>query len=614
MKITLPISFLLFGIQAYSQTPLKTNADLSNVFVYRSGAEMNHKAKLSLPAGSSEVIINNVANTIDEKTIQVGSNANITILSVRFAKDYLKEAPKSLEYTLWEDSVKQLKKAMVKWNNQRQAEQSVLDLLEKNSTIRGVNTGVSVAELMKLAEYYKSKQLETNNNLSTIDEQITLQQTGIAKLESQMLESRNQNTSNSGQIILQIMAKNAAPTDFNISYVSPNAGWNAFYDLRADKINEPLKLSYKANVRQNTGVDWKKVKLVLSTGNPSMNGTSPTITPWFLAFQRVNYTGSADEIAARKFEKTPMSDYAKALEGAAPGIQITNGSGAPGSSASMLIRGRGSLSTSTTPLYIVDGVPYDGDLTEINSNDVANITVLKDEQATSLYGARGANGVIIATTKNRTSSSYTTQNENDLNTTFNIDLPYDIASNGKPNSVSLQEHTIPAHYQYMAIPKLDPDAFLMADITDYEKLNLLAGEGNVIFENMYVGKSFLNPGSTNDTLNLSMGRDKQIIVKREKVADLTGTKFLGSNKKQTFTYEIKIRNGKKDAIGLLLKDQYPVSTNKDMEIELLQSDGASINKETGMLSWQLKIAPGETKKIRISYSIKSPTDKVLENI
>jgi len=128
---------------------------------------------------------------------------------------------------------------------------------------------------------------------------------------------------------------------------------------------------------------------------------------------------------------------------------------------------------------------------------------------------------------------------------------------------------------------------------------------------MYVGKTFIEPNQTSDTLNLSMGRDKKVSIKREKVADKSGTKFLSSKKEQTFTYDITIRNNKKEAVELLLKDQYPLSTNKEIEVELLQSDSAKINAETGILTWQLQLKPNETKKIRISYRVKYPKDQTL---
>jgi uncharacterized protein (TIGR02231 family) len=212
-------------------------------------------------------------------------------------------------------------------------------------------------------------------------------------------------------------------------------------------------------------------------------------------------------------------------------------------------------------------------------------------------------------------ADYTTQNENQLSATFDIDIPYDIAPTGKQHSVTLKEYTIPARYKYYAVPKVDPDAFLMAEITDYEKLNLLPGEANIIFENMYVGKSFIDPNATSDTLNLSVGRDKKVIVKREKITDVAaGVKFLGNQKKQTFTYEIRVRNAKKEAVNLLLKDQFPVSTDKNMEVELLESSDAAVNAETGVLTWKLTIEPGETKKVRLSYSVKYPKDKIIANL
>ncbi len=164
------------------------------------------------------------------------------------------------------------------------------------------------------------------------------------------------------------------------------------------------------------------------------------------------------------------------------------------------------------------------------------------------------------------------------------------------------------------MPKADPDAFLLAEISDYEKLNLMPGDANIILENMYVGKSYLNPYTTTDTLNLSMGRDKKITVKREKVLEQSGVKFLGSNKKQTFTYEIRVRNGKREPVNLLLKDQYPVATDNNMEIELLEASNAEINKETGVLTWKLDVAPGATQKVRISYSVKYPKDKTISNL
>jgi uncharacterized protein (TIGR02231 family) len=166
-------------------------------------------------------------------------------------------------------------------------------------------------------------------------------------------------------------------------------------------------------------------------------------------------------------------------------------------------------------------------------------------------------------------------------------------------------------YKYYSVPRLDKDAYLLAEVSDWEKLNLLPGDANIIFEGTYVGKSFLDPASTLDTLNLTLGRDKRLVVKKEKLIDYSSTKFLGNNKIQKITYEITVKNNKKDTVRMMLKDQYPLSTNKEIEVELLDDGGAMNNAETGVLTWKLELAPGEQKKVRFSYNVKYPRDKLL---
>jgi TonB-linked SusC/RagA family outer membrane protein len=111
------------------------------------------------------------------------------------------------------------------------------------------------------------------------------------------------------------------------------------------------------------------------------------------------FTGSAATVKQDKLENLKVANVSKALEGTVAGVQVTGGSGQPGSKSSIRIRGIGSVNASSTPLYVVDGAPYDGDLNSIPSEDIENISVLKDATASALYGARGANGVIMITTK-----------------------------------------------------------------------------------------------------------------------------------------------------------------------------------------------------------------------
>jgi hypothetical protein len=121
----------------------------------------------------------------------------------------------------------------------------------------------------------------------------------------------------------------------------------------------------------------------------------------------------------------------------------------------------------------------------------------------------------------------------------------------------------------------------------------------------------IDPSSTSDTLNLTLGRDKRVVITREKILDYSSIKFMGSSKLQKFTYEISLRNNKKDSVNLLLKDQYPISTDKDIEVELVDNGKAEVSNDDGLLTWKLALAPGESKKIQFAYTIKYPKNKIV---
>ena len=194
---------------------------------------------------------------------------------------------------------------------------------------------------------------------------------------------------------------------------------------------------------------------------------------------------------------------------------------------------------------------------------------------------------------------------------FQIDLPYTLPPDNKRYTVDLQKHDFPTEFEYHSIPKIDTDVFLMAKITGWENQNLLPGEIQLFFEGTFVGKSYLDPGATSDTLQISLGRDKGISVKRTRLPEFTERKFLGSNRIESRGWEIVVRNIKSMAVNLLIEDQIPVSTNKEIEVTANEISGANYNKETGKLEWRIELKPSEIKTIRINYSVKYPRNKTV---
>jgi uncharacterized protein (TIGR02231 family) len=543
LQLTLLVSATLFA-----QKPIFTSAKIKAATVYFNAAEISQTTSVNLPVGTSEIVIKNVANNLNENSVQIGAPASLTVLSVQFTNDYMSEYEiddKSPAIKKVKDSITLVKKELDKLNNTKNSEIKTIELLDKNQQVTGVNSGLNVAELMKMVDYYKAKRTEIANNINTLSEKEVKLNELLQKLNNKLeIDTSKEEKSSSGKLIVQVMNEVMGAVPLEISYVTNNASWNPFYDLRVENVKDPINMLYKAQVVQNTGIDWKKVKLTLSSGNPNQNNQSPLLNPWFLAYQQ-NYS----EESSRNKELLYNS-----LQGKIAGVQ-------------------------------------------------AESPKLQEVVITS-YDKKKKSSI----------SNYTTVAENQLNISFDIDIPYDILSNGKAHSVALKEIKLPASYKYYAVPKVEKEAFLLAEIADYSKYNLLPGEANIIFEGMYVGKTMINPSQTSDTLNLSMGRDKKVSIKREKVVDKSGTKFLSSKKEQVFTFDITIRNNKKEAIEMLLKDQYPLSSDKEIEIELLQSDSAKVTTETGILTWQLQLKPNETKKVRISYKVRYPKDQIIGNL
>mgnify|MGYP000574080718 FL=1 len=160
-----------------------------------------------------------------------------------------------------------------------------------------------------------------------------------------------------------------------------------------------LQISYIGMQTQEVAIK-PKLKIVLKSDTEVLD---EVIVTAYGTSTKGTFTGSASVMKADKIEKRQVSNVSNALAGAVAGVQILSDNGQPGESAKVRIRGVGSINAGMEPLYVVDGVPYDGDLSSINSADIETMTVLKDAASTALYGARGANGIIMITTKRGTS-------------------------------------------------------------------------------------------------------------------------------------------------------------------------------------------------------------------
>jgi uncharacterized protein (TIGR02231 family) len=298
-----------------------------------------------------------------------------------------------------------------------------------------------------------------------------------------------------------------------------------------------------------------------------------------------------------------------ALQGKVSGLQISEGS--PGSAELIRLRGLSSISGVNQPLYVVDGVPQ-SNITSLNQEDIENIEVLKDELSTSIYGAKGANGVVLITTKHNNDKSsvpLTIIAKRETSDEYEIDLPQTILSNDKTAYLSYRETELNASYDYQSLPALSENIYLIGKITDWYKADLMDGEANLYLENSFVGKTIINTQQFNDTLDISFGVDNHISIKREKVNEFTENQFFGSNRKETVGYKITVRNNKTYPVTAKIVDQIPVSSMKDIEVEPVDLSGGSLDAESGKVWWNIKLNANESKELILKYSVKYPKDR-----
>jgi len=518
------------------------------VTLYVSGAQVTAKGNTNLKSGRQTVVFDKLSNFINANSVQVKADKDITILSVNYQFNYLEPEEKK-DFKQLEDSLKYYRQQIQRLSITKNSYVEEISLLQANKSIKGDNIGVTAAELTKMADLIRNRYAEAALRKLEIEEKEMKLTARIVKMDNQLALLKQGEQTVTGEVVVQLIAATAGNANFELGYFVNNCSWSPLYDIRVKDVNTPTTVIAKANVIQNTGQDWKNVKLSLSTGNPTLGNTKPNLNPWTLSlsdpvvYRKARYKTQAPAAAYDK-EEAPVSDALLSE------VVISS-------------RNNGYVAT--------------------ESITAAEITRVDNNQLT--------------------------------NAIFNISVPYNIASNGKENIVEIQQYEVAANYSYFSIPKIDNDAFLVADLIGWDKGELLSGDANVYFENNYVGTTYFDARIVDDTLSFALGRDNNITIKRKQTKDFNEkTSISGNTKKITRSFDIEVKNTRKSAIEIELEDQIPLSNNEELIIEAINTGNAEYNKETGKLTWKLKLNPAESKKLTFSYSVKFPKKMILNGL
>lgn len=619
-QLALIILSLFVGSLAAQELPEKeVKTEVTQVSVFIDGAQIVRRKAVSVPAGKTQLKFEKLSPFIDAQSVQVKAEGALTVLNVNHQQNYLNKAEKSKETS-------QLQEAIEALNQKINLEQTYLAILSEelaflleNRDLSGKNEAVSLLTLQQTADFFgkrytalKLKEIEHNRTISELSRQRN-------DLQKQLNTLTNKKEFPSGEISVTIDAPAPVNAVFELTYLVGNAGWYPSYDIRAKNIDEPVQLAYKAHVKQDTKTDWNNVSLKLSSANPNVSGVAPKLKPYFLNY---NTRPPSYKITSNTVSGRVLDNNHEPLPGATVMVQGTT------IGAVTDIDGNYRITIPQQAEYLV--YSYIGFNTQTQSIQGSNMNIVLepsqlqlDEVVVMGYGAEEAafdrrlqeraSGVARSESRAKKSSLSlpTAQTENQTTVDFEVKVPYTIKSDNRNYTVDLESYQLPAAFQYFSIPKIDKDAFLIAYLVDWEKYNLLEGEANVFFEDTYVGKTLLDVRYASDTLELSLGRDKQVTLQREKVKDLSTRQFIGNKKEESRAWKITVRNNKSQSVKMTVLDQVPVSTNQEIEVQLQTISGGKLDTETGEVKWEFELKPGEQKVFDLKYVVKFPKQKNL---
>lgn len=663
------IPILAFGND--HQIPSK----IKEVTVYLSGAEITRNAMLLLKEGTTEMTFIGLSTKVDKSSIQISGLQAASILSMSYDINYLANPENKPEIELLLKQIETIERQIAGFNNTIRGLEEEEKVISSNRLISSETQAVDLENIKQISTYYRGRITAIKNEVYTTKHKITSLTKEKNTIQKQVKEVNQTPKKGQGELKIVFDAPIATNLNLQFSYLVSDAGWIPNYTIKSDKINTPLKLTYKAHVYQKTGNDWKQVKINLSSGNPNTNVAKPNLDAKYLNFtngyknkyssnaikkSKYHYNPSVRQVTGTLIDETglPLPGVNVVIKGTSQGTQtdfdgnyilkITQGqelafsylgyfsqdipifssimnvqmeedasqleevivvgygtsSALNGRVSGIKIRGNSSTPKPELPLYVIDGLIVEnyaeGDL---DANEIQSIEVLKGASSSAIYGSRGSNGIIVITTKKSNIKEELTS------TIFEIKKSYTISSDADITAIEINTFSLNAEYEYIAIPVLNENVFLTASFKDWEKYNLLPGEASIYYSGSFAGKTTIDPYTTTKEMTLSLGIDDAITVTRAKAKNLKRKSFSGSNRILNKAYTLEVKNNKSSPITIKIMDRIPLSQNKEIKVDGIETYTADYDIKKGLLSWKLNIASKQAEKLGFSYQIKYPKYK-----
>lgn len=512
--------------------PLNYDIKLNQATIFLRGAELENNVTLNLPAGQSEIVLSNVANNIDPRSLSISiDNEDVIINTINVKKIPIAPSYPSNIAVLMEKQ-KDINKRIEVLNININVGDEQITLL-KDQSFFGYGETQSLEHSSQKFDFISQKMTSILNQQKMAREEIAELTEQLEELNRQLEIDMPIVAQEKTQIVLSLGTSKNLTSKMRISYITPDAGWSPAYDIRSQGMDKPILLTYKADVIQNTGLNWDKVKLVLTSTNPSLNITAPTLSPWYLSLYNNTSKFKQSNMDMRMAMPAPVLEEMSERESMAPRERLSKGV-----------------------------------------------------------------------------TRYVTTNNNGINLSHAIALPYTLKNSTEPNTLVINQKEVVADYRYLTTPKLVEEVYLQAEVKDWENLNLLNGRANIYYMNSFVGNSYINTNELTELLSIPFGIDKNIQISRinnEKIRK--EPIFIGTTIEQKESYTIKVRNTYNSPVKVTIYDQLPLSQENNINVaDAVYKDGV-LDKDTGEIKWDITLGAKEEKSLPLNYTLSYPKNR-----
>ncbi len=557
--------FLLLPFMGQSQIAsqvLKTNID--EVKLYLTAGQMTHHQDVKLSRGRNKLIFSGISAYADPQSIQFTGSQDYSLVALSTEMDFLAAEEFNPRISDLKDSLETLRDEHQNVNDildSYLAEQAVLNT---NRDLGGNNQNLTVAQIKEAADFYRKRTLEINQEITKLKKKRHRLDLQIEDTRFQLVELNYNENQRSNQVIVLLDVENAVTMETKLSYLVSDCGWAATYDLSATDLTQKINLKYKAQVFNNTGNDWKDVALTLSTADPNLSASHPELSPWYLN----NYGNITRGIMGKSDYYAPAGSNKDYRQQAISNINQAN--------------------ERAYDNYYLEEDLKKGEID--NRFEDNNFKLLREREV-------GNQGVAMSTIE-----------ISELTTEFEIEHKFSCPSDAKPYLVDVKDMDLDATFSHVTVPKLDKAAFLLAHIANWQELELIPGPTHVYFGGRYVGMSRIDTRNVSDTLSLSFGRDDKVVVMRKLKQEMSVKRVMGNTKRESYLYEIAVRNNRNVPVKIKIYDQVPISQSNDISVVVDQLSDGIKDDLTGEVTWELNIPSGGVQGKEIGYTVKYPKD------